>query len=115
LPFFFSLNSCPCCGVEWRLCLSEESIVWKKAYHYPNPSLPLPSTEFKFMLIWIGFLVLVAALLALDLGVFNKDAHNISAKEAFRWTGVWVSFSLLFSIFIYFAYENHWMHEEGAP
>ncbi|WP_373553109.1 TerC family protein [Haliscomenobacter sp.] len=67
------------------------------------------------MLIWIGFLVLVAALLALDLGVFNKDAHTISAKEAFRWTGVWVSFSLLFSIFIYFAYENHWVHENGAP
>lgn len=67
------------------------------------------------MLIWIGFLVLVAALLALDLGVFNKDSHTISAKEAFRWTGVWVSFSLLFSIFIYFAYENHWVHEDGAP
>jgi tellurite resistance protein TerC len=67
------------------------------------------------MLIWIGFLVLVAALLALDLGVFNKDAHTINAKEALRWTGVWVAFSLLFSIFIYFAYENSWVHEEGAP
>jgi tellurite resistance protein TerC len=67
------------------------------------------------MLIWIGFIVLVAAFLALDLGVFNKNAHIISVKEAFRWTGVWVSFSLLFSIFIYFAYENHWVHEGGAP
>ena len=67
------------------------------------------------MLIWIGFIILVAAFLALDLGVFNKDAHIISVKEAFRWTGIWVSFSLLFSIFIYFAYENHWVHEGGAP
>jgi len=67
------------------------------------------------MFIWIGFLVLVAALLALDLGVFNKDSHTISAKEALRWTGVWVTVSLLFSIFIYFAYENHWVHEDGAP
>jgi tellurite resistance protein TerC len=67
------------------------------------------------MLIWIGFLVLVAALLALDLGVFNKDAHTVSAREALRWTGVWVSLSLLFSVFIYFAYENHWVHENGAP
>ena len=58
------------------------------------------------MFIWIGFLVLVAVLLALDLGVFNKDSHTISAKEALRWTGVWVTVSLLFSIFIYFAYET---------
>jgi tellurite resistance protein TerC len=64
---------------------------------------------------WIGFLVLIAILLALDLGVFNRDSHTITAREAFRWTGVWVSISLLFSIFIYFAYENHWIHETGAP
>ncbi len=60
------------------------------------------------MIVWIGFLVMIFTFLALDLGVFNKEAHKITTKEALRWTTLWVSLSLLFSVFIYFAYENHW-------
>ncbi len=60
------------------------------------------------MLVWIGFILLICMFLALDLGVFNKEPHKISTKEALRWTALWVSMSLLFSGFIYFAYENHW-------
>jgi tellurite resistance protein TerC len=59
---------------------------------------------------WVGFIALIGLLLALDLGVFNRKAHVVSMQEAFRWTTVWVSVSLLFSIFIYFAYENDWLH-----
>lgn len=61
------------------------------------------------MWFWIGFLILVFILLALDLGVFNRKAHVVSAKEAAGWTTLWVSLSLLFSIFIYFAYERNWL------
>ncbi|MBK6947080.1 MAG: TerC family protein [Haliscomenobacter sp.] len=61
-------------------------------------------------LLWIGFIALIILLLALDLGVFNRKAHAISAREALRWTSVWVTVSLLFSIFIFFAYENNWLH-----
>jgi tellurite resistance protein TerC len=61
------------------------------------------------MWFWIGFLVLVFILLALDLGVFNRRSHVISTREAAGWTTLWVSLSLLFSIFIYFAYENNWL------
>ena len=61
------------------------------------------------MLVWIGFLVLIFIFLALDLGVFNKNPHSISTKEALRWTSLWVGVSLLFSGFIYFAYEHHWL------
>jgi tellurite resistance protein TerC len=60
------------------------------------------------MLLWIGFLVLIALFLALDLGVFNKEAHVVSTREALGWTTLWVSMSLLFGLFIYFAYDNHW-------
>ncbi len=60
------------------------------------------------MFVWIGFIALISIFLALDLGVFNKDPHKISTKEALRWTVVWVTMSLLFSVFIYFAYERHW-------
>lgn len=61
------------------------------------------------MAIWIGFLALVFILLALDLGVFNKNPHAITTREALGWTGLWVSLSLLFSIFVFFAYRNEWV------
>ncbi len=60
------------------------------------------------MLVWIGFILFIFACLALDLGVFNKEPHKISTKSSLRWTAVWVGISLLFSVFIYFAYEHHW-------
>lgn len=60
-------------------------------------------------MLWIGFIILVCLFLALDLGVLNKNPHKISTSEALRWTSLWVSLSLLFSVFIYFAYENHWL------
>ncbi|MCB0571340.1 MAG: TerC family protein [Phaeodactylibacter sp.] len=66
------------------------------------------------MAIWIGFFLLIFILLALDLGVFNKHSHAVSAREALGWTAVWVAFSLLFSIFVYFAYENGWSANEGG-
>ncbi|MBV6653598.1 MAG: hypothetical protein KI786_07580, partial [Mameliella sp.] len=61
------------------------------------------------MFIWIGFITLVFFLLALDLGVFNRNPHTITTKEALGWTLVWVSLSLLFSVFVYFAYQNGWV------
>jgi tellurite resistance protein TerC len=59
--------------------------------------------------IWTGFIVFVLALLALDLGVFNRKAHVISVKEALGWSAIWITLGLLFSVFIYFAYDNHWL------
>jgi tellurite resistance protein TerC len=45
---------------------------------------------------WGAFLLFVACMLALDLGVFNKTAHEFSARQALRWTTVWVSLGALF-------------------
>src|SRR3954466_3203190 len=59
--------------------------------------------------IWIGFLTLILGLLALDLGVFHRKDHVIKTKEALTWSGIWVGLALLFAVFIYFGYENHWM------
>ena len=58
--------------------------------------------------LWIGFIVFVCTLLALDLGVLNRKAHVISAREALGWTTLWVSLSLLFSVFVYFGYREAW-------
>lgn len=49
----------------------------------------------------IGFAVVVAVMLLLDLGVFNKKVHAVSSKEAAIWSVVWISLSMLFSGVIY--------------
>ena len=59
------------------------------------------------IILWVGFLFLILFLLFLDLGVFNKRDHVIKTKEALLWTTFWIFLSLLFNVFIYFAYENH--------
>lgn len=60
------------------------------------------------MLVWLAFIGLLTLFLALDLGVFNRHSHVVTVREALVWTGVWVSMSLLFSVFVYFAYDRHW-------
>ncbi|MBK9338653.1 MAG: TerC family protein [Lewinellaceae bacterium] len=59
--------------------------------------------------IWVGFVALVLLLMLLDLGVFNRQAHTPTAKEALFSTVVWISLALLFNIFIYYAYEYKWL------
>ncbi|MGE3799579.1 MAG: TerC family protein [Candidatus Kapaibacterium sp.] len=50
---------------------------------------------------WIGFHILVIGLLALDLGVFHRKAHEVKTKEAAIWSVVWITLSLSFNLFIY--------------
>ncbi len=50
---------------------------------------------------WVGFLLFVLAMLALDLGVFHRKAHAVSMREAVSWTCVWVTLSLLLGLGIY--------------
>lgn len=64
---------------------------------------------------WIIFFALVLVLLALDLGVFNREAHVISVREAAGWTVVWVAVSLLFNGFVWLAYHNHWFDSGLGP
>jgi tellurite resistance protein TerC len=46
---------------------------------------------------WVGFVAFVLAMLALDLGVFNRTPHVVRAREAAIWTAVWVGLALLFA------------------
>jgi tellurite resistance protein TerC len=41
-------------------------------------------------------------MLALDLGVFNRKAHEISLKEALTWTFVWVFLAMVFNALIFY-------------
>ncbi len=53
--------------------------------------------------LWIGFLVFVLAMLALDLGVFHRKEHVIRPREALIWSLVWISLALVFNLGVY-----HW-------
>ncbi len=64
---------------------------------------------------WIGFIVFVLAMLALDLGVFHRKAHVVSMREALGWSAVWIAMGLSFSVFIYFGYENQWLGLGTVP
>ncbi len=50
---------------------------------------------------YAGFLVFVLGLLALDLGVFHREAHEVSFKESAIWSAVWVALSLGFNFALY--------------
>lgn len=50
---------------------------------------------------YAAFTGFVLALLAIDLGIFNREAHIVSFKEATIWTIVWVSLALLFNLGFY--------------
>ncbi len=58
------------------------------------------------MLLWVLFIIMIVGFLALDLGVFNKESHAISTREALGWTSLWVSVSLLFSGAVYLIYRG---------
>ena len=48
-------------------------------------------------LAWVGFCVFILAVLAMDLGVFNRKPHEISSKNAAIWSAVWVTLALIFA------------------
>jgi tellurite resistance protein TerC len=59
--------------------------------------------------IWAAFLVFVLAMLAIDLGLFQRKVHVVSMKEAGIWTIVWISLALSFNALLYF-----WRGPEAA-
>ncbi len=51
---------------------------------------------------WLAFLLFVAIMLAIDLGVFNRTPHTVTIKEAATWSAIWVSLAITFNLGIYF-------------
>jgi tellurite resistance protein TerC len=48
------------------------------------------------LIAWIGFMVFVLVMLALDLGVFHRRSHVVRWQEALGWTTAWATLALLF-------------------
>src|ERR1700733_11759936 len=50
--------------------------------------------------LWFAFNACVLALLALDLGIFHRQARAVSLRGAAAWSAVWVALSLGFNLWI---------------
>jgi len=46
---------------------------------------------------WVGFIACVLVFLALDLGLFHRQAHVVKFREALAWTAVWFSLAMVFA------------------
>lgn len=58
--------------------------------HIPDPFL------------YVGFILLVLFLLALDLGIFNRTPHVVKVSEAIGWTVFWIALAMAFNVFVYY-------------
>ena len=57
-------------------------------------------------LLWFAFIAFVFVVLALDLGLFNREAKVIGARQALRFTGILVAIAIGFSGVVYYLYAN---------
>jgi tellurite resistance protein TerC len=65
--------------------------------------------------LWLGFAALIVTLLMLDLGVFHRQARQVSWREAGLWTLAWISIGLAFTGVVYMIYEGRWFGAHLAP
>ena len=63
---------------------------------------------------YAGFTVCVLALLALDLGVFHRTAHEVSIRESVVWSVIWVALALVFNYAFYLYAVTKAGPDEGA-
>jgi tellurite resistance protein TerC len=56
--------------------------------------------------LWVGFLVFVLLMLALDLGVFHRKSAVVSVKEAAIWSVVWIGMALIFNVWVYYKFGS---------
>jgi tellurite resistance protein TerC len=61
------------------------------------------------ILLWAGFIGFVLLMLALDLGIFHRQAHVVRVKEALVWSAGWVTLGLAFAVVVYHGYEGQWL------
>jgi tellurite resistance protein TerC len=57
-------------------------------------------------LLWIGFFIFIISMLALDLLVFNRKAHEIRPKEAILMWLFWVSLAVIFNVLVFIWYGS---------
>jgi len=51
--------------------------------------------------LWLGVIAFILAMLAVDLFVFQKEAHEVSMREAVSWSVVWIACGLTFGLVVW--------------
>ena len=54
-----------------------------------------------YWMFYLGFTAFVLLMLALDLGIFHREAHEVTFKESLTWSLVWISLALIFNFLFY--------------
>ena len=52
-------------------------------------------------ILWVGFILFVLVMLALDLGVFQRGKQVMSMKESLIWCGIWAGIAMVFNLGIF--------------
>ncbi|MGE5173889.1 MAG: TerC/Alx family metal homeostasis membrane protein [Betaproteobacteria bacterium] len=58
------------------------------------------------MALWGGFTLFIIAMLAIDLGLFQRRPHVIRMREALLWFAFWVGLALLFNVGVVLFHER---------
>lgn len=51
---------------------------------------------------WSSFFIIIAILMALDLGVFNRKDHEIGVKESLKMSAFYITIGLLYGVFVWY-------------
>ncbi|WP_374432872.1 TerC/Alx family metal homeostasis membrane protein [Tabrizicola sp.] len=57
--------------------------------------------------VWLVFIFVVLALLVLDLGVLNREAHEIGVAESLKLSTLYIGLGLAWSVAVYFIYLTY--------
>jgi len=63
---------------------------------------------------WVGFLAIVGALLAFDLGVLNKTDKEMGIRESLVLSAFYISFAMFYGVMIWLAYDAGWIRTEDG-
>ena len=55
---------------------------------------------------WLGFLAIIIALLAFDLGIWHKDDKEMGVSESLWLSAFYIAFAMAFGAYIWWAYET---------
>lgn len=66
-----------------------------------TPYPPLALTEAMPLWAWGAFFLFITVMLALDLGVFQREAREMKMREALAWCGVWGGLALGFNALLW--------------
>ena len=58
--------------------------------------------------VWLGFIAVVGIVLAIDLGVFHSEAHEVTLRESAILAGACLALGFLFSVVVW------WLYYQGA-